>query len=159
MSKVCRVTFEGVSVSAAQDLISLKTAAQKPIRILRYWVGATDTAAPTSQMLQLRARSATATLSAGSGGSAPTPVTVDPTNTTTISATARANDTAKATTSGAFTTADEQSCHIFNGYDSAIQGAPPIDIQANGAGFVWELLSTVSGTVHLSGGVDFEEFG
>lgn len=158
MGKKCTVTFEDVAVSAAQDLLSLKAASTKPIRILRYWVGATDTTLPTSQMLKLRARAATATLTAGTGGSAQTPISIDPTNTTTVSATGRKNDTAGATTSGAFSIVDEQGVHIYNGYDSALQARDPIDIPISG-GFVWELLSTVSGTVHLSGGIDFEEVG
>jgi hypothetical protein len=158
MGKKCTVTFENVAVSAAQDLISIKAASTKPIRILRYWVGATDTTLPTSQMLNLRARSATATLTAGSGGGAATPIAIDVTNTTTVSATARKNDTTGATTSGAFTIVDEQGVHVYNGYDSAIQGRDPVDIPISG-GFVWELLSTPTGTLHLSGGVDFEEVG
>lgn len=158
MSKVCTVTFESVTVTAAQDMISLKAAATKPIRILRYWVGATNTSIPTSQMLALRARVATATLTAGSGGGAATPVALDVTNTTAISATARKNDTTGATTNGAFTIVDEQGAHIFNGYDSAAQGRIALDVPISG-GFVWELLSTVVGAVALSGGVDFEEVG
>jgi|SRR6185295_2165685 len=158
MSKLCTITFESVTVTAAQDLLSLKASTTKPLRILRYWVSATNTTIPTSQMLSLRARVATATLTAGSGGSAQTPVNTDVTNSSSVTATGRKNDTTGATTSGAFTIVDEQGCHIFNGYDSASQGRGPIDVPISG-GFVWELLSTVVGAVALSGGIDFEEVG
>ncbi len=155
------VPFEAVAVTAAQDLISILTAAQKPVRILRYWVGATDTTIPTSQMLSLRARLATATVTLGSGGSVVTAVKIGSQSAPAAGFTAHTNDPTgtKATTSGAFFIQDEQSCHIYNGYDSAVQAREPIEVPANAAGFVFELLSTVSGTVHLSGGIDVEEIG
>jgi hypothetical protein len=48
-------------------------------------------------------------------------------------------------------------CHIFNGFDD-IHDDPPT-VMATGTSYVFELLSTVSGTVHLSGGVEVEEIG
>lgn len=149
-------TFEGVAVSAAQDLVSLKAAAAVPIRILRYWVNAIDTSLPVSQMLELRARLLPATVTQGSGGTVPTPQKIGSQGDAAAVTTAHVNDTSKATTGGTAVITDEQGCHIYNGYDSAIQGRDPLTVAA-AAGFVWELLSTVSGTVHLSGGVDWEE--
>jgi len=157
MARLYTMSFEQVAVAAAQDLVSLLAGASKQMQIIRYWVGCTDTTAPTSQMLALRARTATATLSLGSGGTSGTVVKIDPGDGA-ASATGHVNDTTKATTSGAFSIVDEQGVYIFNGYDSAIQARPPIPIDVNG-GFVFELLSTVSGTVHLSGGVDWIEIG
>ena len=70
--------------------------------------------------------------------------------------TANINDTTKATTSGAFTNVEENGCHLYQGYDKTF--ARPFLVGPN-EGFVFELLSTVSGTVHLSGGVEAEELG
>jgi hypothetical protein len=150
------VTFEGVAVSAAQDLVSLKFAAAVPGKILRYWLTATDTSLPVSQMLQMRARVLPATVTQGSGGTVPTPQKIASQTDAAAQATAHVNDTSKATTGGTAAIVDEQGCHVYNGYDSAQQGRQPFNIAA-AAGFVWELLSAPTGTVHLSGGVDFEE--
>lgn len=157
MARLYTMNFEGVSVTAAQDLVSLLAGAAKQLQIVRYWVAATNTTAPTSQMLQLRARVATATFSLGSGGSVGTVVKTDQGDGA-ATATGHVNDTTKGTTSGSFYIVDEQAGYVFNGYDSAIQGRPTIPIPVNG-GFVWELLSVVSGTVNLSGGIDWIEIG
>jgi hypothetical protein len=165
MTRIYRVTFEGVAVSAAQDLVTLllpTTAANfKQVSLTRYWVGATDTTIPTAQMLQLRLRSLGATVSVGSGGSTPTPVQLD-LGDSAAKCSAHVNDTSKSTTSGTATIWDEQSCHIYNGFDSAASGQDPFPLPNNNTAqqaVVWELLSTVSGTVHLSGGIEFAEAG
>lgn len=150
------VTFEGVAVSAAQDLISMKCAAGVPARIIRYWAKATDTSLPVSQMLEFRARVLPATVTQGSGGTTPTPQKIGSQTDTAASTTCHANDTSKATTSGTAAIVDEPAEHVYNGFDSAVENRDPLNIAA-AAGFVWELLSTPSGTLHLSGGVDFEE--
>jgi hypothetical protein len=151
------MSFEAVVVSATQDLVALLAGAAKQLQIVRYWVGATDTTAPTAQQLSLRARVATATFSLGSGGSSGTVVKTDQGDGA-ASATGHVNDTTPATTTGAFFIVDEQGTYVFNGYDSAIQGRPTLPIPVNG-GFVWQLLSNPTGTLHLSGGVDWLEIG
>lgn len=155
MPRTYAVTFEQVSVSAAQDLIQISGAAGKTCRILRQWVGSSDTTAPTNQQLALRSRFLPATVTNGSGGSAPTPRPMDPGDAA-ASLTALANDTVKATTNGTATILEENSCNIFAGYDYAFPRPP---IVGPSEAFVFELLSTVSGTVHLSGGVLVEESG
>ena len=155
MPRIYRVTFEGVSVSAPQDLIQINGAAGKMVRIIRAWLGNTDTTLATAQMLQLRSRYLPATVSNGSGGSAPTPQKLDAGDAA-ASATALANNTSKATTNGTAAILDEQGVHIYAGCDISYQNRPvvgPTDA------FVFELLSTVTGTVHLSGGIEFEEMG
>jgi hypothetical protein len=158
MPRIYEVTFENVAVSAAQDLVGLTIAAGvRTCKIKRMRVGSTDTSIPTAQMLQIRARLASATYSVGSAGSAQTPRPVD-IGDAAATFTARSNDTTKGTTSGAFTIVEETGCHIYAGYDfSYPQGREPVFGGAEG--FVFELLSTVSGTVHLSGGVTVEETG
>lgn len=155
MSRIYSVTFENVSVSAAQDLLQIKGASNKMLRILRRWVSATDTTLPTGQMLQLRERILPATVTDGSGGSTPTPRKHDQGDTA-ASFTALANNTTPATTNGTAVVVYATGCHIFNGFDD-IHDDPPTVIPTSS--YVFELLSTVGGTVHLSGGVEVEELG
>jgi hypothetical protein len=156
MARVYRVTFEGVLVSGAtNDLLELKGAAGKSLRVKRYWAGNTDTTLSTAQMMQTRCRFLPATVTDGSGGTTPTPQKTDPGDAA-ASATALANNTTKATTSGTAVTIDEQGWQIYAGVDISYQ-APPI--VGPSEAFVFELLSTVTGTVHLSGGIEFEEIG
>lgn len=155
MARTYSVTFEQVSVSAAQDLVQLKGAAGKILRVMRQWVGATDTTAPTNQQIAIRSRFLPATVTDGSGGSSPTPQPFDPGDAA-ASATANVNSTTKATTGGTASVLQEDGANAFAGYDHAFPRPPIIGPSES---FVFELLSTVSGTVHLSGGVEFEEIG
>ena len=155
MARRYRVTFEQVAVSAAQDVFEIKGASGKMLRILRMAVGATDTSVPTSQMLALRARFLPATVTDGSGGSTPTPQKIDPGDAA-ASFTALVNNTTKATTNGTAVTLEENSCHVQAGWDYWFPTPP---IVGPSEAFVFELLSTVSGTVHLSGTMEVEEIG
>lgn len=155
MGRKYSVTFEAVSVTAAQDLLQIKGASGKMLRILRHWVGLTDTTLPAAQMLSLRSRYLTATVSDGSGGSTPTPVKKDPGDAA-ASFTALANNTSKATTSGTAVIQYENGAYLYQGDEWSYDDPPCIGPSES---FVFELLSTVSGTVHLSGGVDIEEIG
>jgi hypothetical protein len=155
MPRVYKIMFEDVAVSAAQDLVQVKGAAGKIARVVRAWVGATDTTAPTAQQLKIRCRFLPATVTDGSGGTTPTVSKVDPGDAA-ASITALANNTTKATTSGTAIVLDQAGVHIFSGYDMPFLNRPPIGPSES---FVFELLSTVSGTVHLSGGVEVEEMG
>jgi hypothetical protein len=155
MARLYRVLFEQVSVSAAQDLIQITGAAGKIVRPVRCWVGASDTTLPTAQMISTRCRRLPATVTNGSAGTTPTIGAVDPGDAA-ASFTALANNTTKATTSGTAVVLDERGDHIFAGAESSFPDRPPI---GPSEAFVYELLSTVSGTVHLSGGILVEEIG
>jgi len=106
-------------------------------------------------MLETRCRFLPATVTNGSGGSTPTISKVDPGDSA-ASFTVLANNTTKATSSGTAIVADESGDHIYSGYDNTFAVRSPI---GPNEAFVFELLSTVSGTVHLSGGVTVEEIG
>lgn len=157
MSRIYKVTFENVSVSAAQDLVQIKNASgsNKLLRILRRWVGATNTVQPTGQMLRLRDSLLPATVTDGSGGTSPTPAKMDQGDAA-ATFTAKANSTTQATTSGTAVVLHTEGVHIFNGYDDIFDEPPTV---APAQSYVFELLSTVSGTVNLSGGVEVEEIG
>lgn len=155
MARQYQVLFEAVAVSAAQDLVAIPGTA-KLMRILRCWVGCTDTAVATGQMLQLRARLATAAFAVGSGGTTGlTPTKIDNGDAACTCTTAGTNNTTPAT--GTFTKVYENGVHLYQG--DVWQCPVPLPFIATTQGFVWELMSTVSGTVHLSGGVLFEEIG
>lgn len=155
MGRTYEVTFPEVAVSAAQDLVGIIGASGKSSRVKRVWLSATDTTLPTSQMLSLRCRLGSATITAGSGGASATPRPTD-LGDSAASFTARINDTTKQTTSGAYTLQDSNGCHVYQGYDKTFASPPVV---GPSEGFVFELLSTVTGTVHLSGGMEVEEIG
>jgi hypothetical protein len=155
MAREYKVTFEQVAVSAAQDLIQVVGAAGKMVLVKAVWWGSTDTTAPTAQMVASRCRFLPATVTNGSGGTTPAIVKTDPGDAA-ASFTALANNTTKATTTGTATVHDESGDHIFSGYSNIFLKPIPIGPSES---FVFELLSTVSGTVHLSGGVIVEEIG
>lgn len=159
MGRIYKVPFGdstgGVTVSAAQDLLQIKGATGKMLRILHCNVCAVDTVAPTSQMLQLRGRILPATVSDGSGGSTPTIYKADPGDAA-ASFTALANNTSKATTSGTPVETFVTGVYIWNVFDLEDEAPYPVGPSES---FVFELLSTVAGTVHLSGYVTVEEIG
>ncbi len=155
MPRNYRVLFEAVTVTAPQDLIQISGVAGKLVRPIRAWVKATNTTLPTAQMLETRCRFLPATVTNGSGGTTPTISKVDQGDAA-ASFTALANNTTKATTSGTAVVLDEGGDHIYAGYDNTFVSRAPI---GNSEAFVFELLSTVTGTVNLSGGIEVEEIG
>lgn len=155
MPREYTVSFAPTTVSAAQDLVTILGAAGKMCKILRCWVASTDTTLDSAQMLSIRLRYLPATVTAGSGGSTPTPRPLDPGDSA-ASFTAHTNDTTKSSTGGTAAIIEENGCHIYAGYDVYL--SKPIYVGPSEA-FVFELLSTVSGTVNLAGGVLVEETG
>lgn len=157
MGRVYRVFFEDVAVSAAQDLLQVKGAAGKIVKVREWWWGCTNTSLATSQGVKTRCRFLPATVTDGSGGSSPT-VQKSDVGDAAASFTALANNTTKATTSGTAIVLDESGDHLYNGYRKRFQpGSEPV--VGPSESWVGELLSTVSGTVNLSGGVEVEEIG
>jgi hypothetical protein len=156
MPRIYTCTFGNVLVAAPQDLISLKgIGTTKIAKIIRAWVGATDTTIPTAQMLQLNMKFSTATFTAGSVGTAGVAILEDQGDGA-VSATLRKNDTTQGTTSGAFTSLMQFGVHIYAGLDFKFPYPIPVGLNE---GFIFELLSTVTGTVHMSGGIEFTEEG
>src|ERR1700731_4015767 len=116
MPRIYTVESPNVLVSAVQDLMQIKGAAGKMLRIRRVTVGATDTTLVTAQSLQLRARYLPATVTDGSGGSVPVPAKTDPGDAA-ASFTALANNTVQATSSGTAVVLRAWGVHIFAGLD------------------------------------------
>ena len=157
MGRIYRLTFPSTLVSAPQDLVFLPGATGKMIRILHRWVGATDTTLVTAQSIELRERLLPATVTAGTGGvTGVTPSKTDFGDATCSVTSAGTNNTGKATTSGTALVLWDVGVHLWNGYDDDVDAPYPV---GPGEAYVFELLSTVSGTVHLAGGIEFEEIG
>lgn len=156
MSRIYLVSFEAISVAGAtNDLFQIKGAAGKILRVRRFAWWNTDNTLATAQMLQTRGRFLPAAVSDGSGGSSSTPRPYDPGDSV-ASFTCLTNNTTKATSAGTPTIQMEKSNHIYAGLDYSFL-APPI--VGPSESFVFELLSTPTGTVHLSGEADVEELG
>ena len=155
MSRMYAVTFEKVSVSAAQDLVQIIGATGKMLRIRRQWVADVDAAAPSNQGLALRGRFLGATVTNGSGGTSPTPKPLDPGDSA-ASFTAKVNSTTPATSSGTVNIVEENGANIFGGYDYMFPFPPPIGPSES---YVFELITNPNTTVLLSGGVIVEEIG
>ena len=155
MPREYTVAFENVTVSAAQDLFQIKGAAGKILRILRVALGSTNTTIPTNQQIRLRCRFLPATVTDGSGGTSPTPQPLDPGDPS-ASFTAKANNTTPATTNGTASLLESVGVNILGGHDYMFPKPPIIGPSES---FTYELLSTVTGTVAMSGTVLVEEMG
>lgn len=148
-------SFENVTISAAQDLVSLKGVGLFVGRVRRVWFGMSNTTLQTAQGIRLNVKKSTATFTVGSGGGAATPRPL--TGSTAATITARINDTTPGTTSGAFTTLYPIGIHNYGGLNLNLgDGGPTFGLNE---AIIFELLSTVSGTCVFSGGVEFDEIG
>lgn len=116
-----------------------------------------DTTLQTAQGLRLNCKYASATITLGSGGGTPTARPLDPGDAA-ASFTNHTNDTTPATTSGAFTDIMPAGGHNYGGFDYTwpTNEEPVFGLSE---GFVFELLSTVTGTCNFSGGVTVAETG
>lgn len=159
MGRIYRVQFENVSVSAPQDLVQITGAAGKLMKIRRAKWGATNTTAPTNQQISTRCRLLPSTVTVGSGGTTGiTPSKNDPGDAACSSSTCATNNTAKATTNGTATILEEDGSNVYAGYDHAWPEKSQPVVGPSQA-FVFELLSTPTGTVNMSGLVEIEEIG
>lgn len=151
------VSFESVTVSAAQDFFQIKGASGKLVLIRKIRIGADNTTLTTAQHLQTRCRFLPSTVTDGSGGSTPTPRATDH-GSPAASFTALANNTTQASTNGTAKTLAAEGNHIYQGiaYDWSREDAPVIGPSQS---FTCELISTVSGTCDFSGTITVEEVG
>ena len=157
MARIYQVTFENVTVSAAQDLVLITGAAGKMMKILRMWLGHSTSSLAAAQMLRLRARFLPSAVTAGTGGTTGiTPSRNDPGDAACSSTTAGTNNTTVATTSGTAVVRWSQAVHLHAGLDWTFGQPPPI---GPSEAFVFELLAAPTGTVAMSGGVEFQEEG
>lgn len=112
MGRFYSISFEDVSVSAAQDLINITSTATMAFKLWRIELG--QRSLTTWEAKPIRIRRFPATVTAGSGGSAQTPAPMingDPAATIT----ARKNDTTAMTTSGTAVTLLTREFEFLNG--------------------------------------------
>jgi hypothetical protein len=156
MPRVYSVSVEGVAVSAVQDLLQIKGATGKMLRILKVKWANTDTSPLAAvQMLQTRCRFLPATVTDGNGTSTGTPRPYDPGDAGAIF-TFISNSTTKASTTGTATILMESGDHIQAGLDYPFRNPPIIGPSQS---FTFELITAPNGTVHLSVMADVEESG
>lgn len=156
MPRIYTVSFKFVTISAAQDLVALKGSTGKVCQVRRCWASMNDTTLETAQGVRFNQKYGSATVTLGSGGSSPTPRPLDPGDVA-ASFTAVANATTPSTTSGGFVDLVPDGGHNYGGYNWNWGDRGPYF--GLNEGFVFELLSTVSGTCNWSGGIEVAELG
>jgi hypothetical protein len=155
MSRKYVNNFQNVTVTAAQDLATISLANNGYAEVIRFWVMCTDTALPAAQQLSFRCKVLTgATL--GSAGTSNAAVPIDQGDTA-AGCTCHQNDTTQAT--GTAHIVWEGACYAYQGLDIVLSESVPVNSIGTITDFVFELLSTPSGTIHLSGGIEFLEKG
>lgn len=154
MPRRYNVSFEKVSVSAVQDLITIQGASGKMCRILEVSVWDVDTTAPTNTQLALRCSILTATVTV-TGGTSVTPRPLD-VGDAAASFTAKSNNTTQATTTGAKTTVREAGANVYQG-DQYQFLAPPLIGPSES--FVYEIITAPAAALTLSGNIVVEELG
>ncbi|MGH6992434.1 MAG: hypothetical protein ACRED8_09440 [Caulobacteraceae bacterium] len=112
MARLYAVTFDRVSISAAQDLINITATASMACRVRRLELGQATTG--TWASLPFRIVRNPATVTAGSGGSAATPAPLRDTDSA-ATFTARINDTTAQTTSGTAAILFARDWELLNG--------------------------------------------
>jgi hypothetical protein len=155
MPRVYTAVFEGISVSAVQDLFSLQPAANKRCKI--HEVHITQDTGETSEQLVIRLRRLPATFTVGSGGAAVTPSAMDSFDTAS-GATVRRNDTTVATTSGTAETLRRQGDNVLNGWHWVFTPETRPGIY-NTQGFVVHLVNAPGAALTMSGELVYEELG
>jgi len=160
MGRRYNVTFKNVSVSASQDLIQIKGATGKMLKIIKAWWGCTNTTLPTSELLSTEVHYLPATVTDGSGGGAGTVSKIDPGDAA-ASLTALINNTTPATTSGTLVVLDQSGDHLYNGYKSPLDwlDGKTAPVCGPSESICLALIESPSTTVLLSGGVTVEEMG
>jgi hypothetical protein len=150
--RVYSVSSAAVSVSADQDLVAIYSGA-KAIKIHSVTIGqGTQTAVGN---LPITLKRLTATVTSGSGGSAPGPALMNPGDAA-ATATAHANDTTQATTSG---TSSQLAADYYNPINGYLYLPPAEDRPVIGpnSAFIVSLNGAPSATSATSCTVVFEE--
>ena len=112
MAEYFTVVCENIAATAAQDILTVTASSTKKLQLLAAEIGANGQA--TVSNYPIRIRYLPATVTAGSGGATVTPTNINPVGAS-ISATARRNDTTRATSSGTAVTVAASMLNPING--------------------------------------------
>lgn len=157
------LTFENVTISAAQDLFYIKPAADKPCVLEAVYLsnvgGTTDAGDAQEELLRLVVNRLPATVTVGSGGSASGTGTLNAVSTNDAAAgfTGRTNDTTPATTSGTARTLHPDGWNVRIPY---VYMPPPEHRLwvGNAEALVFKLLSTPADALSVSAVAYIREF-
>lgn len=156
MPRRYRVTAEQLALTAAEDMLQIKGAAGKILRIIEVGWSNTDNTLATAQQLSTRCRFLPTTVTDGSGGGSATIKATDPGDAA-ASFTALYGNTTKASTNGTAAILYEGGGYIYAGERYTFPSPP---IVGPSESFVWELLSSaIQGTVHANIWAEVEELG
>lgn len=154
------IEFHNVTITAQQDLIYLKPAADKicSVELVKFSIvgGTADAGDAQEELLDVELIRVPATVTVGSGGGAFTPNPLS-TNDAAAGATGRINDTTKATTSGTLLNLDSDGMNSRNPY--IYLPAPEHRLLvANAQAVVFRLNTTPADSVVANGEMIFREF-
>jgi hypothetical protein len=156
MARVYTVVFENTSVTAIQDLFSLKAGAANGIELHAIELSAGGVSAAAE--IRLRLKRLPSTVTQGSGGSVVTPNTVDSGDTKASTVTAHVNDTTQATTSGTAIIMNAWQWQVLNPfvyYPDRNQGDADT-CQASEA-FILDLAAAPGSSTAISGYIKYRE--
>lgn len=152
--RVYTAQFHNVSVSAIQDLLSIKAGSANGVEV--HYVSLTATGQTTPSEFDIQVKRLPATVTAGSGGSAPTMAAVDDGDTKSATATVRANDTTQATTSGTAVTCESEYWNVLLPYNHMPAPEDRYVLQASEE-LVWALSTAPGSATTLAGTIKWRE--
>lgn len=157
MGRVYSAVFEGVSVSAAQDLFEVVAPTDACVKVLGCWI--TNDTDEVSQQLAFKIVRGEGTVTSGSGGSTPTPRPLskgDPA----FGGTVEANNTTKMVVgTGALVTLHRESANVVGSGFAYVPPAGCEPIITPGDRLTVELVNAPGAAITLSGTILFEEIG
>jgi len=155
MSGVYTVQFNGVAVTAQQDLFEITGHSSKPYVILAYSITQTSEVGDAQEeglLIQLKSGQTTS----GSGGSAPTPVATDSSNSA-AGFTAEANNTTKAS-AGTIVTHESRAWNVRGPHEVLFTQEQQL-VMAAGRRATLELATTPADSITMNGTIWIQEIG
>lgn len=153
MGRMYSAVFEGISVSAVQDLFELLPATNKPCVI--HEIHISQDSGETSEQLPVRVRRLPATVTSGSGGASVTPTPLNSADAA-AGAVVERNNTTQATTNGTAVTLRRRGDNVLAGWSWVFTPeARPVIKQ--GEALIVELPTAPGSALTMSGELIFEE--
>ena len=156
MGRMYSAVFEGVSVSAAQDLFELLAGAAVVVAV--HEVHITNDSDEVSQQLPFAVKRIPATVTSGSGGAAVTPRKLGGVQDPAATSTVERNNTSRASSTGTIEVIRRAGENVLNGYHLIFPPEQRVIVPPGGT-IVVGLEAAPSGAIPLSGEIIFEEIG
>jgi hypothetical protein len=157
MGRVYSAVFEGISVSAAQDLFEIQAPSDAAVRVLACYI--TNESSETSEQLAFAIKRGEGSVTSGSGGAAVTPRPMAKGSPAFGGSVERNNTTQMAVGTGAIVTLHREGANVVgSGFAFVPQpGAEPIITP--GDFLTVELINAPAAALTMSGVIIFEEIG